>query len=89
MLTPRSLSTDHETDNLVQKTLSTEFRDVTLITVAHRLQTVMNADKIMVLDAGNVAEFDSPANLLKKKDSAFKSLVDGSGDRDALYRMVQ
>lgn len=47
----------------------------------------MTADKILVLDAGKVVEFDSPAALLAK-DGAFKALVDGSGDRDALYGLV-
>lgn len=48
----------------------------------------MNADKILVLDAGNLAEFDSPGELLKKKDGLFKALVDGSGDIEKLYGMV-
>lgn len=42
----------------------------------------------MVLDAGNLVEFDSPANLLKLENSAFKSLVDGSGDKEHLYSLV-
>lgn len=80
---------DHKTDELVQSTLSTEFNDVTLIIVAHRLQTVMNADKILVLDAGQMVEFDSPANLLKRKEGFFRALVDASGDKDRLYELVQ
>lgn len=80
---------DHKTDNLVQQTLGTEFKDVTVITIAHRLQTVMNADKIMVLGAGNLVEFDTPARLLKKKDVLFKALVDGSDDKETLYAMVK
>lgn len=48
----------------------------------------MNADRIMVLDGGNLVEFDSPVRLLSRKDSAFKALVDNSGDRDRLYGML-
>ena len=48
----------------------------------------MNADKIMVLNAGNLVEFDTPANLLRRKGGAFKSLVEGSGDKDAFYQMI-
>ena len=48
----------------------------------------MNADKIMVLDAGNLVEFDTPANLLRTKNSAFKYLVEGSGDKGTLYQMI-
>lgn len=78
---------DNDTDAAIQEVIKTEFKDVTLIIVAHRLQTIMTADKILVLDAGRVVEFDSPQALLKK-EGTFKSLVDGSGDRDLLYGMV-
>ena len=49
----------------------------------------MDADKIMVLDAGNMVEFDSPANLLKKSSGYLKSLVDESGDREGLYKLAE
>lgn len=79
---------DHQTDTLVQRSLNTEFKERTLITVAHRLQTVMNSDKILVLDDGRLIEFDSPVNLLKIQDGAFRALVDGSGDAGILYSLV-
>lgn len=81
-------TSDRETDALVQNSLATVFNFCTIITIAHRLQTIMNADKIMVLDAGNILEFDSPTNLLKRDASAFKSLVEGSGDKENLYNLV-
>ncbi|KAF8493302.1 P-loop containing nucleoside triphosphate hydrolase protein [Hysterangium stoloniferum] len=55
---------DYATDSIIQNTLRKALKDVTLITVAHRLQTIMDADKIVVLDAGNMVEFDTPNNLL-------------------------
>ncbi|KIJ45713.1 hypothetical protein M422DRAFT_227467 [Sphaerobolus stellatus SS14] len=79
---------DYATDSIIQTTLRETLKDATLITVAHRLQTIMDADKIMVLDAGNMVEFDSPVNLLKKEDGYLKSLVDQSGDKEMLYSMV-
>jgi ABC-type multidrug transport system fused ATPase/permease subunit len=82
------LSKDHETDTLIQNSIRNELKDVTLITVAHRLQTIMDADKIMVLDAGNLIEFDTPLNLLKREDGALRGLVDQSGDVENLYQMA-
>jgi ABC-type multidrug transport system fused ATPase/permease subunit len=49
----------------------------------------MDADKIMVLDSGKIAEFGKPSELLKTEGGKLKSLVDESGDRDALYAMAK
>ncbi|EIM89359.1 P-loop containing nucleoside triphosphate hydrolase protein, partial [Stereum hirsutum FP-91666 SS1] len=81
---------DYETDNVIQKSLRTELpKDVTVIIVAHRLQTVMDADRIMVLDAGRVAEFDAPSTLLRTKGSKFRAMVDGSGESAELHAIAE
>ncbi|KDR83054.1 hypothetical protein GALMADRAFT_238844 [Galerina marginata CBS 339.88] len=81
---------DYKTDSVIQTTLRSKLgSDVTVITVAHRLQTIMDADKIMVLNEGQIAEFDSPRALLQKEGSMFKALVDGSGDKADLYAMAE
>ncbi|KAF5356102.1 hypothetical protein D9756_004037 [Leucocoprinus leucothites] len=81
---------DHKTDTAIQMSLRHELgRDTTVITIAHRLHTIMDADKIMVLDAGRIAEFDSPANLLKIENGFLRSLVEESGDKQYLYEMVE
>ncbi|KAH7906183.1 MRP-like ABC transporter [Hygrophoropsis aurantiaca] len=79
---------DYKTDTLIQSSLRNELKDVTQIIVAHRLQTIMDADKIMVLDAGKLVEFGSPAELLKNDKGMLRALVDDSGDKDALYEMA-
>ncbi|KAG8900334.1 hypothetical protein FRC00_013442 [Tulasnella sp. 408] len=89
LLDEATASVDYKTDTAIQEAIATEFNDMTLIIVAHRLQTIMNADKILVLDAGRVVEFDTPQALLAKGGSRFKALVDGSGDKDALYELAR
>ncbi|KAH7907314.1 P-loop containing nucleoside triphosphate hydrolase protein, partial [Hygrophoropsis aurantiaca] len=79
---------DYKTDALIQSSLRSELRDVTQIIVAHRLQTIMDADKIMVLDAGKLVEFGNPAELLKNDQGMLRALVDDSSDKDALYEMA-
>ncbi|KAL0950659.1 hypothetical protein HGRIS_007445 [Hohenbuehelia grisea] len=80
---------DYKTDAVIQSSLRNELSDVTSIIIAHRLQTIMDADKIMVLDAGRLVEFDTPQQLLEKENGMFRALVDESGDRDALIAMVE
>ncbi|KAK3818860.1 MAG: ATP-binding cassette transporter 1 [Benniella sp.] len=71
---------DLETDALVQKIIRQKFSHCTILTIAHRINTVMDSDKIMVLDHGQVVEFDSPKNLLKNRKSVFYSLAKESGN---------
>ncbi|KAI8353074.1 multi drug resistance-associated protein MRP [Mortierella sp. GBAus27b] len=71
---------DLETDALVQKIIRQKFSDCTILTIAHRINTVMDSDRIMVLDQGRIVEFDSPENLTKDRNSVFYSLVKESGN---------
>ncbi|KAJ7069538.1 hypothetical protein C8F01DRAFT_1113104 [Mycena amicta] len=83
------LDEDYKTDAIIQTSLREELsKDVSLLTVAHRLQTIMDADKIMVLDAGNIVEYDSPQELLKIQGGKLRALVDESGDKEILYAMA-
>ncbi|KAG7506621.1 canalicular multispecific organic anion transporter 2 isoform X1 [Solea senegalensis] len=58
---------DLETDDLIQSTIRTQFEDCTVFTIAHRLNTIMDYTRVLVLDKGQVAEFDTPTNLLSQR----------------------
>ncbi|KAH8108752.1 P-loop containing nucleoside triphosphate hydrolase protein [Phellopilus nigrolimitatus] len=89
MKTEEKPMADYDTDAAIQKTLRTEFsKDTTFITIAHRLQTIMDYDKIVVLDAGQLVEFDSPKKLLEKESGLLRALVDESDDRDVLLELA-
>ncbi|XP_053207952.1 ATP-binding cassette sub-family C member 3-like isoform X2 [Panonychus citri] len=75
VLDEATAAVDVETDELIQKTIRTEFADCTIITIAHRLNTIMDYDRILVLDQGKIKEFDSPSNLLANDKSVFYSMV--------------
>ncbi|KAF6021254.1 ABCC12 [Bugula neritina] len=66
---------DTETDSLIQETIKEVFADCTMLTIAHRLNTVVNYDKILVLDNGEVMEFDRPENLLTDRTSEFSKMM--------------
>lgn len=66
---------DSETDSLIQETIRNAFQDCTTLTIAHRLHTVLNCDRIMVLNQGQVVEFDEPSNLLANENSRFCAML--------------
>ncbi|KAH3686130.1 hypothetical protein WICPIJ_002894 [Wickerhamomyces pijperi] len=81
VLDEATAAVDVETDKVLQETIRTEFKDRTILTIAHRLNTIMDSDRIIVLDKGEVKEFDSPENLLKNPEGIFYSLVN-AGDNE-------
>ncbi|CAF0866320.1 unnamed protein product, partial [Brachionus calyciflorus] len=70
---------DLQTDKLIQETIKKNFTEQTVLTIAHRLNTIMESDKILVMDAGKVVEFGPPLALLKRKDGYFTSLLEQTG----------
>ncbi|XP_063061606.1 multidrug resistance-associated protein 5 isoform X2 [Engraulis encrasicolus] len=66
---------DTETDSLIQETIRSAFQDCTTLTIAHRLQTVLNCDRIMVLNQGQVVEFDEPSRLMANENSRFCAML--------------
>ncbi|KAG9399350.1 hypothetical protein AC1031_011740 [Aphanomyces cochlioides] len=66
---------DLESDRLIQKTINECFRDVTMLIIAHRLDTIIDSDRILVMDRGSVIEYDSPQVLLAKEGGVFAELA--------------
>ena len=71
-------SIDLETDMKIQKTIREEFSDSTVITIAHRIHTIIDSDRVMVLEMGELKEFDRPSVLLQNSESMFSQLVEKS-----------
>ncbi|KAG0698327.1 ABC protein, partial [Suillus ampliporus] len=78
VLDEATASVDLETDNRIQHTIQTEFKGRTLLCIAHRLRTIISYDRILVLDAGLVAEFDTPSNLFKLEGGLFRGMCERS-----------
>merc|ERR1712166_699843 len=79
VLDEATASIDGETDAFIQRMLRTRFPNTTLVTIAHRLNTVMDYDCVLVMDNGRASEFDSPTNLLSNEEGIFSQLVDATG----------
>ena len=79
ILDEATAAVDLETDDLVQATIRQEFADCTVLTIAHRLNTIMDNNRVMVLDQGRIAEFDTPDNLLANKQSIFYGMAKNAG----------
>ncbi len=71
-------SVDYETDDKIQSTIVNEFSQCTILCIAHRLKTILNYDKILVLDKGELQEYDTPWNLFNKKNSIFQQMCEKS-----------
>jgi len=68
-------SIDHQTDELIQRMIRTQFHHCTVLTIAHRLNTIADSDRILVLSDGQVKEYDTPAALLATPGSLYAALV--------------
>lgn len=78
------------TDAVIQKTIRNKFQKCTVLTIAHRLNTVIDSDRIIVVDDGSIVEFDHPFNLLKHKGGFFYKMAEETGQNTAemLERMA-
>ncbi|KAK6460720.1 hypothetical protein DFJ63DRAFT_337473 [Scheffersomyces coipomensis] len=79
ILDEATAAVDVQTDKIIQETIRSSFKDKTILTIAHRLETILDSDRILVLHDGQVKEFDTPKNLLKDDTSEFYSLCNKGG----------
>ncbi|XP_016960247.1 ATP-binding cassette sub-family C member 4 [Drosophila biarmipes] len=79
VLDEATANVDPQTDALIQRTIRIKFKQCTVLTVAHRLHTVMDSDRIIVMDAGVAVEFDVPYLLLKKSQGHLRQMVEATG----------
>ncbi|KAI0360038.1 ABC protein [Trametes cingulata] len=79
VLDEATASVDLETDAKIQHTIQTQFRHKTLLCIAHRLRTIISYDRILVMDEGRIAEFDTPMNLFNRPDGIFHGMCERSG----------
>lgn len=66
---------DLKTEENIQKCIDNEFKDTTMLIIAHRVQTIMNCDRILVLEKGKMVALDTPANLSAQEDSYFTKII--------------
>ncbi|KAL6198463.1 hypothetical protein ACLB2K_028252 [Fragaria x ananassa] len=85
VLDEATAAVDVRTDALIQKTIREEFKSCTMLIIAHRLNTIIDCDRILVLDAGQVLEHGSPEELLRNEVSAFSKMVRSTGPSNAQY----
>lgn len=78
-----SLLCNQATDELLQRMIREEFRSATVLTIAHRLNTIMDSDRVLVMDSGHVSEFDAPSTLLQNPESEFTKLVEAAQRAEA------
>ncbi|EEF35769.1 ABC transporter C family member 12 [Ricinus communis] len=85
VLDEATAAVDVRTDALIQKTIREEFKSCTMLVIAHRLNTIIDCDRILVLDAGRVLEHATPEELLSNERSAFSKMVQSTGPANAQY----
>lgn len=89
LLDEATASIDYKSDAMIQQTIRDEFSGSTILTIAHRLRSIIDYDRILVMDQGKVVEYDDPYELIVNKDSLFHSMCENSGEMDSLTKLAK
>lgn len=89
LLDEATASIDYKSDALIQQTIRDEFALSTILTIAHRLRSIIDYDKILVMDAGRVVEYEDPYTLIANTESLFHSMCENSGELDTLVKLAK
>jgi ABC-type multidrug transport system fused ATPase/permease subunit len=88
ILDEATASVDSATDGVIQKIISQEFKNRTVVTIAHRIHTVIDSDLVLVLSEGRIAEYDTPGKLLERPDSFFSKLIKEYSSRSQSFNSL-
>lgn len=89
VLDEATANVDPKTDALIQRTIRQKFTNCTVLTIAHRLFTVMDSDKIMVMDNGFLKEYDIPYKLIQQPFGLFKDIITATGESENLIKIAK
>ncbi|EGC38375.1 hypothetical protein DICPUDRAFT_148988 [Dictyostelium purpureum] len=83
VLDEATASVDTHTDQLIQKCIREKFQHCTILTIAHRINTILDSDRIMILDSGTISEFDKPSKLIQNESSLLNFLINETGEHNS------
>ncbi|UZJ54396.1 hypothetical protein CBS101457_003716 [Exobasidium rhododendri] len=89
ILDESTASLDSSSEEKIQKTIQSEMKEATMLTIAHRLRGIITFDKVLVLDMGNIVEYDRPSTLLRQAGSVFRDMCSRSEEFDLLQEMAE
>ncbi|ODQ68048.1 hypothetical protein NADFUDRAFT_76405 [Nadsonia fulvescens var. elongata DSM 6958] len=89
LLDEATASIDYQTDAQIQETIREEFSQTTILTIAHRLRSIIDYDMILVMDAGRIVEYDEPHTLLQDKCGLFRDMCTNSGEMEVLQQLAR
>ena len=89
VLDEATANVDVETDALIQRTLRLKLRRSTVLSVAHRLNTIIASDLVIVLQEGRLEQFGKPSELIDEHESVFRSMVEATGQADQLIGKIK